>query len=180
MHTAAVEWGSSICSTQKRIPLLVITTREGDCAIMASLLPLLHDLLPMFMPSKVQITRSSDLAPIEERAEILPWYQQKPRVDAPRAESGPPKTGRDVDADDSEEPALSELDSAVSEPIRLLDHEDTHVASGGTPHAEPAIAGSPIIIDTGASVSSQHQGGLKVFRRNAMVGMSEKMCLTGI
>lgn len=146
---------------------------------MASLLPLLHDLLPMFMPSKVQITRSSDLAPVEERAEILPWYQQKPRVDAPRAESGPPKTERDADADDPEEPALSELDSAVSEPIRLLDHEDTHVASGGTSNAKQAIAGTPIIIDTGASIPSQHQEGPKVFRRNAMVGMSEMMCVTG-
>lgn len=146
---------------------------------MASLLPLLHDLLPIFMPSKVQITRSSDLAPIEERAEILPWYQQKPRVDAPRAESGPPTTGRDVDADDSEEPALTELDFAVSEPIRLLDHEENHLASGGTSNAEPGVAGSPIIIDPGASVSSQYPGGPKVFRRNAMVGMSDKMCVTG-
>lgn len=147
---------------------------------MASLLPLLHDLLPMFMPSKVQITRSSDLAPVEERAEILPWHHQKPHREAPRAESGPPRTGGDVDADDTEESALSELDSAVSEPIRLLDHEDAHVASGGTSNAEQAMAGSPIMINPGASVSSQHQGGAKVFRRNAMVGISDSMCVTGI
>lgn len=145
---------------------------------MASLLPLLHDLLPMFMPSKVQITRSSELAPIEERAEILPWYQQKPRVDTPRAETGPPQK-RDVDVDDTEEPALSDANSTVSEPIRLLDFEEERVAPGGTSNAEPAIARSTIITDTGASVSSRSQGTPKVFRQNAMVGMSDKMCVTG-
>lgn len=145
---------------------------------MASLLPLLHDLLPMFMPSKVQITRSSEVAPTEERAELLPRYQQKPRVDAPMAESSPPRK-RNVYVDDTEEPTFSDVNSTVSEPIRLLDHEEDHVAPGGMSNAEPAIIRAPSITDTGASVSSKYQGGPKVFRKNAMVGMSDKMCVTG-
>ncbi len=36
---------------------------------MASLLPLLHDLLPIFIPSSVQITRASDVKPAVSQGE---------------------------------------------------------------------------------------------------------------
>ncbi|KAJ4422248.1 hypothetical protein N0V82_003108 [Gnomoniopsis sp. IMI 355080] len=148
---------------------------------MASLLPLLHDLLPIFMPSKIQVTRSGDLVAVEERAELLPWYQQKPHEDAPMAESGPPKD-RDVDCyvevDDIEDSSLPGLTSGVLNPIQLLDHEEKRPASRSVPNEEEAVADLPNVSGEEPLVWSQSGGGPRVFRQNAMVGVSDKMCVT--
>lgn len=134
---------------------------------MASLLPLLHDLLPIFMPAKIQIARRGDLVAVAERAERPPWYQQKqPPVDAPAAGSTPPSPERDS--------------SVVLEPIRLLDFDEGPVtASGASADEEGPVTGPPGFGSNGVSVPAPHRDGPRVFRRNAMVGVSDKMCVTG-
>lgn len=142
---------------------------------MASLLPLLHDLLPIFMPSKVQVTRGSEMVAVEERAETPPWY---PPVDAHMAESNPPKD-RDLDVDDTEASSLPRVASRVLSPILLLDHEEERAALVASPNGEGSVADRPNFTDEGSAVSSQRRGGPRVFRHNALVGVSDRMCVTG-
>lgn len=132
---------------------------------MASLLPLLYDLLPIIMPSEVRISRDKDLLPIAERAEAPP-YHHKPvwRTDA-REDLG--------QGDDQREPGPSTIDDAASlqvepdqgrscEPIRLLDREED---SAGQPRPEPC--------------HPKPMAQPRVFRREAMVGVTDKMCASG-
>ncbi|CAN8101282.1 unnamed protein product [Discula destructiva] len=81
---------------------------------MASLIPLLHDLLPIFMPSEVQIARGGELLAVEERAERPPWYRrQDPRM-----------TTSECHGADAEDGAEGTTPSGKFEPIQLLDHEE--------------------------------------------------------
>lgn len=149
---------------------------------MASLLPLLHDLLPMFMPSKVQITRSGELVTVEERAELSPWYQQKPRIDTPMAESGPPSdrgVDRYIDVDDNNDSSSPGQAPRSLGPIQLLDHEHKGASSGYVPNEEENVADLPNSTGRASSVWPQAREGPKVFRQNAMVGVSDRMCVTG-
>lgn len=151
---------------------------------MASLLPLLHDLLPMIMPSEVRVTRNNELVPIAERAERPPWYQhrqkaQKQQQQQKQPSSSPlPPNGLDVDA--GEPKSVSESDSGNFEPIQLFDHEEkptTDPAFGDIPGSvvDPLNAGK-----NGVSASAQQViNGPIVLRKDAMVGVTDRMCATG-
>lgn len=116
-------------------------------AAMASLLPLLQDLLPMIMPSQVRVTRSHQLVPVPERAERPPWYQQPPHV-----------------VDEEQKSLTSDSDLGKNaEPILLFDHE-------------PATAAA---VKDGAAPGQRPIDEPAVFRKDAMVGVSDTMCATG-
>lgn len=136
---------------------------------MASLLPLLHDLLPIFMPSKVQVARGSELVAVEERAQRAPWYQQQPRLDRPSKDC-------DIDIADAAKASSPDMTGEVLEPIRLLDYEEKHASPG---HEEGSGASMPHYTGEDASLSAQRRNGPKVIHQNAMVGLSDKMCVTG-
>lgn len=133
---------------------------------MASLLPLLYDLLPMIMPSEVRISYGKDLLPVPERAEGPPYHQI-------------PHTHAQVDLrqqGDQHQAVLSTTDGAAGfqvesdqgascEPIQLLDREEKSAVqpTPGPCHPKPMSQAS----------------GPRVFRRDAMVGVTDKMCATG-
>lgn len=137
-----------------------ITAQAPGALIMASLIPLLHDLLPIFMPSEVRIARGGELVAVEERAERPPWY----RSVTPPAISSSEGYGADREGSTGAPP------SGDFKPIQLLDHEESE---------QGPAAGRPHTAGQGGPVSSLHRGGPKVFRKNAMVGYSDKMCVTG-
>lgn len=140
---------------------------------MASLLPLLHDLLPMFMPSEVQVARSSELVSVEERAERPPWYQQtQGENEALRRPTGTPVGVDDVDLNPS-----SESDCGEFQPIQLFDHEEHRVAAALVPD-EQGRAAMQSDGARNAPVTSPPDGP-KVFRQNVMVGVTDKMCVSG-
>lgn len=137
---------------------------------MASLLPLLHDLLPMIMPSEPHVVRGDEPACVEERAEAPPWYQHGSGAERAPGASSAPRTGL---VDDSQESiSSSESDVGQLEPIQLLDIEERHAAA---PIPAPAQHG----LSSGPSKPTQQTGGPKVFRQDAMVGVTDKMCATG-
>lgn len=149
-------------------------------AVMASLLPLLHDLLPMIIPSEVRVVRCGELALVEERAERPPWYPQQIPV-----AKGPPDaplsswTGGDGDTWKS---GPSGSESEKFEPIQLLDldPEDQHRAAAittGTQHG--ASVDPPPQRDGQTPAPSPQTSGPKVFRHDALVGVTDKMCITG-
>ena len=146
---------------------------------MASLLPLLQDLLPMIIPSSVHVSRDRELAVVAERAEVPPWYDHTPQANMPLDSSGPRQTGADVD--DAASLAVRQP-GQQAEPIELLDREGP---SGGRftdeavfedvvhgANAGPRSLGHEPIADAAAT-------GPKVFRKDAMVGVTDKMCSTG-
>lgn len=134
---------------------------------MASLIPLLHDLLPIFMPAEVRVARDGELAAVEERAERPPWYQQ--RRTSPRA-----AMSKNVDSVGDSEKTTQHGDF---EPIQLLDNETGASKEASDDHG---TAASPLK-STGehGPVPSHVRGGPKVSRKDAMVGVSDKMCVTG-
>lgn len=140
---------------------------------MASLLPLLHDLLPIFLPAEVRIARGGELAAVEERAERPPWYQQQRRT-PPRAATS--KSAENI-AGSIEE--ISQHADAFM-PIQLLDYEESPARAPVDASGEQGTAAG--LFDRAGehgSVPSHVRGGPKVFRSNAMVGVSDKMCVTG-
>lgn len=148
--------------------------------IMASLLPLLSDLLPMIIPSEVRIVRRGELVTVEERAERPPWYpQQRPAAKGPSGTTLASRTG--VDGDKwSSEPSGSE--SGDLEPIKLLDlgHEDHHPATAVITRAQQGTSvGAPPQLDGQNPVPSEQTSRPKVFRQDALVGVTDRMCVTG-
>lgn len=123
---------------------------------MASLLPLLHDLLPMIMPSEVHISHDRDLTPIFERAEGPPYHQSQAGSPA-REHKRQVVSGAGSDQGKS------------CEPIQLLDREEN---SAGQP--TPGLISAPCQPAPRAQAS-----GPRVFRKDAMLGVSDKMCATG-
>lgn len=151
-----------------------------DNAIMASLLPLLQDLLPMIMPSEVRVTRNHELIPVTERAERPPWYQRAQRAAGQPPTSVPLRTntGLGIDGDDHKS-AVSESDSGNDEPIQLFDHEGG-TADGSVLPDTLRDTNGPSDASRGRSASSQqHVDGPSVFRKDAMVGATDTMCATG-
>lgn len=133
---------------------------------MASLLPLLYDLLPIILPSEVQISHEKDLIPIPERAEGPPYHQTQ-RTDA-QVDPGSWDNKRQAVLSTSDDPAGFRVESdhgRSCEPIQLLDREgDSAVQSAPEPrHPAPRA----------------QAGGPKVFRRDAIMGVTDKMCATG-
>lgn len=146
---------------------------------MASLLPLLHDLLPMIIPSKVHIARDGELAAVVERAETPPWDSRTPRRDLPQSISAQQQTD-DADIDDPRSLAPSQP-APQAEPIELLDREEISYDRSTT---EPGCEGVQ-----GARLGMRYPGeepesdaaasGPRVFRKDAMVGVTDTMCATG-
>ncbi|CAN8101281.1 unnamed protein product [Discula destructiva] len=136
---------------------------------MASLIPLLHDLLPIFMPSEVQIARGGELLAVEERAERPPWYRrQDPRM-----------TTSECHGADAEDGAEGTTPSGKFEPIQLLDHEEGCLDDlGAIPGERRPTAGPSDAGEYGSRSSTHYRGGPRVFRKNAVVGFSDKMCVT--
>ncbi|POS69260.1 hypothetical protein DHEL01_v212346 [Diaporthe helianthi] len=116
---------------------------------MASLLPLLYDLFPIIMPSKVRISRDKDLIPIPERAEPPPYHQIW-RDDA-RQEDDQHKSDLNT-TDDTAGLEVGPGKGRSPGPIRLLDREESSAVQPRPP---------------------------TVYRRDAMVGVTDKMCATG-
>lgn len=140
---------------------------------MASLIPLLHDLLPMIIPSEVQVVQGDQLVPIKERAERPPWYQHRHGGEA--ASSIPVSKGRDAGA---ESEASTESSHTQHEPIHLFDCEDQSTSA--------ALVGDDFQKDmTNPSGINAHvpvpppSDGPEVFRRDALVGATGKMCVSG-
>lgn len=141
---------------------------------MASLIPLLHDLLPMIIPSEVQVVQGDQLDPIKERAERPPWYQHQHGGEATSSTSVSRGPGAGVKPE-----ASIESSHAQHEPIHLFDHED---------HATSAdLIGDGIQKDR--TNSSSHNAyvpvpppsdGPEVFRRDAKVGATGNMCVSGM
>lgn len=133
---------------------------------MASLLPLLYDLLPIIMPSEVQISHEKDLTPIPERAEGPPYHQTQ-QTD-PQVDLGSGDNKRQAVRSTSDGPAGFQVGSDQGrscEPIQLLDREGDPAVQSETEPCHPAPR---------AQVS-----GPKVFRRDAIMGATDKMCATG-
>lgn len=133
---------------------------------MASLLPLLYDLLPIIMPSEVQVSHQRDLKPIPERAEGPPYHQTQ-RNDA-QVDLGPweNKCQAVLRTSDDPEGLQPESDQGRScEPIQLLDREENSAVQSPSEPDRPALRA--------------HTSGPKVFRRDAMMGVTDKMCATG-
>lgn len=142
----------------------VVTGSSGEDTIMASLLPLLHDLLPMIIPSEPHVIRATEPACVEELAEAPPWYQISSAAD------GAPQTG---DTDNCQESTLhSETDAGHFEPIRLRDHEETH-AEAHLPNSTRQQS------SLGSVKSSQQISEPRVFRQDMMAGITDKMGATG-
>lgn len=155
---------------------------------MASLLPLLQDLLPMIMPSEVRVTRDHELVPVPERAERPPWYQ---RVARARRPAGKPQTTvqqttqlgvrQDV-VDEEQKSVLSESDSGNAEPILLFDHEGRGAATAAPavrPDTLPDSIDPSDVSKDGSAPGQRLIDGPAVFRKDAMVGVSDTMCATG-
>lgn len=147
---------------------------------MASLLPLLQDLLPMIMPSEVRVTRNHGLVPVAERAERPPWYQRAQRAAGQVPTSAPLRKNRDLGLDnDDHESVVSESDSGNAEPIRLFDHE-RRTADGSVSADTQRDTNGTSGASRGESASDrQHIDGPAVFRKDAMVGATDTMCATG-
>ncbi|PSR88790.1 hypothetical protein BD289DRAFT_227221 [Coniella lustricola] len=139
---------------------------------MASLIPLLHDLLPMIIPSEVQIVQENQLVATKERAERPPWYQYSCGGEgAPTA-----SVSRSVDAcADSEASIESSHDQ--HEPIRLVDREE---------HTIPAV---PVAAAIQKDMTDPSGGAAhvpvpppancpEVFRKDVMVGAIGHMCVS--
>ncbi|KAK2596835.1 hypothetical protein N8I77_012726 [Diaporthe amygdali] len=148
---------------------------------MASLLPLLYDLLPIIMPSEVHISRDRDLTPVFERAEGPPYHQRQPSP----APTDPPAPGHErqaaLSAYDEQASSLVESDQGKScEPIQLLDREES---SATQPTPKPISTS-----DDGSRYSDNYTpchpvpsaqvSGPRLFRKDAMVGVTDKMCAT--
>lgn len=134
---------------------------------MASLLPLLHDLLPIFLPAEVRVARGGELVAVEERADRPPWYQQ--RQTPPRA-ANTSKTARSTGGIEE-----TTQHAHTCEPIQLLDYEGD--APGNSSDEQGPTAG-PSTGEPGP-IPAHVRGGPKVFRKDAMVGVSDRMCVTG-
>ncbi|KAJ9150322.1 hypothetical protein NKR23_g3726 [Pleurostoma richardsiae] len=119
---------------------------------MASLLPLIQDLLPMIMPSSVQIIRGSDVPPTPSRAQPAPGSEQSP---------------------------------ADAAPIRLVDEEaeEGHVA--GDAAVDAAADAKAVTSEAGSGAGPAHRSpgdgaaaGPRIIRRDAVVGLTDRMCAT--
>lgn len=133
---------------------------------MASLLPLLYDLLPIIMPSEVQVSHERDMQPIPERAEGPPYHQTQ-RNDA-QVHLGSWENKSHAVPRSSDDPEGFQVESAQGsscEPIQLLDREEGPAVQSPSEPDRPA--------------PSAHTSGPKVFRRDAMMGVTDKMCATG-
>lgn len=133
----------------------------------------------MIIPSNVHIARDRELADVVERAETPPGYSHSPRTNVPPSLSAQPQA-EDADIDDAILLAASQSGSNA-ELIKLCDREE---ASDQRPMAET-------ILKDGCEVSlgTKHSGqeprldesatGPRVFRKDAMVGVTDTMCATG-
>ncbi|KAF3762124.1 hypothetical protein M406DRAFT_332518 [Cryphonectria parasitica EP155] len=139
---------------------------------MVSLLPLLHDLLPMIIPAEVHVARGAELISTEEKAERPPWYQRSRR----RAEaSGQSREqGRSVKAADPR--SSSESIPEEYEPIQLLDHEEHRRPAAAVANKQEKAAGLSTVTEH-ASITSPADGP-KVFRKDVMAGITDKMCIS--
>lgn len=163
-------------------PTTCVVSRPGlgSSAIMASLLPLLHDLLPMIMPSEAHMVRGDAPPSVEERAETPPWwYQQQSsgaeRGPAPGASSPAPRP-RTGDDDGQVSISSSESDAGLLlEPIQLLDREERLAAAIVPVWTRQGHSSGPTPKPPQQTVTA----GPKVFRRDVMVGVTDKMCATG-
>ncbi|KUI55845.1 hypothetical protein VP1G_03181 [Cytospora mali] len=140
---------------------------------MASLIPLLHDLLPMIIPSKVHVARDKELVAVAERAEMLPWYKHTPQSNVPQQQTD------DADIDDARSLAGSQRGQQAG-PIELLDHEEASVEqSTARPDLENAHGVSLGSIYRGHEPMSDAAAiGPRVFRKDAVVGVTDNMCAT--
>lgn len=132
----------------------------------------------MIIPSKVHIARDEELAVVAERAEMPSWYNYPPRANVPMGYSTQLQTD-DANIDDAR--SAESQSGSHAEPIKLLDCEDTlddrstaelafecvHGVNVGTtyPGREPKSDATAI--------------GPRVFRKDAMVGVTDTMCATG-
>lgn len=147
---------------------------------MASLLPLLQDLLPMIIPSQVHIARGRELAAVPERAEIPPWYiNNTPPADVPPRSSAEHRTDDAADDDATSLPASQPGRQAGL--INLVDHEECPVEQST---ADNALEGGGAI-SIGRRYCSHEPTpdadaiGPRVLRKDAIVGVTDKMCATG-
>lgn len=144
---------------------------SAGSAIMASLLPLLHDLLPMIMPSKPHVVRGHEPPSVEERAETAPWYLSTSGAEKVTGASSPaPRSGTGNDGHVSISP--SESGAGQPEPIQLLDREARHVAAA-VPERPQRVPSSSL------PRPPEQTDGPRVSRQDVMVGVTDKMCATG-
>ncbi|ROV94850.1 hypothetical protein VPNG_09286 [Cytospora leucostoma] len=145
---------------------------------MASLLPLLQDLLPMIIPSKVHIARDRELVAVPERVEIPSWYGHKPPANVSLGSSAEHQTD-DGDVYDATSLPASQPEQEA-ELIRLVDHEECPVGQstadhvlegGGAISIGPRYCGHEPTSDAGAT-------GPRVLRKDAIVGVTDSMCAT--
>lgn len=125
---------------------------------MASLLPLLHDILPIFLPGRPVLHRGTDVPAVEQRAELPPWYQSSPREDTERSTPFAATSGGITAVDISETPSGTE---PLSNPIQLFGHEEAPAAT--------AFA---------RLVGQKRSLGPRVLRQDVMVSVTDKMSLT--
>ncbi|KAL8282499.1 hypothetical protein RB600_005783 [Gaeumannomyces tritici] len=121
---------------------------------MASLLPLIQDLLPMILPTQIHITRGRDLAP--ERAPAT-GSSPEPRLDLPDVASGPSdKTAVSSTPDGGAGEDKNRALGAISDVAAAL----TGATAAAGPHGE--------LLRTAA--------GKGVVRRDAIVNKTDRMC----
>lgn len=142
---------------------------------MASLIPLLHDLLPMIIPSEVQVqvVPGDQLVTIKERAERPPWYQHNHGSDTASRTS----VSKGLDAGAKSE-ASTESSHTRYEPIHLLDCEDHATSAALVGDDSQKDMPNPSRINAHVPVPPPSDGP-EVFRRDAMVGAIGKMCVSG-
>ncbi|KAI7781113.1 hypothetical protein LA080_015233 [Diaporthe eres] len=117
------------------------------------------------MPSEVQISHEKDLTPIPERAEGPPYHQTQ-RTDH-QMHLGSSESRRQAVLSTSDDPAGFQVESdqgTSCEPIQLLDREGDSAVQSASEPCRPA--------------PRAQASGPKVFRRDAITGVTDKMCAT--
>lgn len=172
---------------------LCTTKIEVDNARMASLIPLIQDLWPMIMPSSVHIARDSDIVAIPARAEMPPWRarqrtkKMKKPPETPAADQVEPQSDSGSESEDPAEPIqLLDCDEEVSEAPPKLSQAEAHQADGDhngrhqmaeEPETEPNSGLNEIRRPNSSRRAARPTP--QIFRKDAMVGITDKMCASG-
>ncbi|KAL8365364.1 hypothetical protein RB595_004253 [Gaeumannomyces hyphopodioides] len=121
---------------------------------MASLLPLIQDLLPMILPTQIHITRGRDLAPEPAPATSL---SPEPRPDLPNVASGP-----------SDKTTVSSTPDGGA-------GEDKNGALGTISNITTALTGATAAAGPHGELP-RTAAGKGVVRRDAIVNKTDRMC----